>query len=371
MNVNHILHIQNEDAIQTLRNFLAAWWLRVELDAMLAPVELPNHGGVVAKVIERPDELSMVNPFAPVMLSNAASMVETFVMDHPRSHLAVMLRPCELRALVELKKRDRVHFIPESKATQHESLVTVSVDCPGTFLPAEYARHVEQHQDDAEMIKVALKYGKYESYIPYQARSACQMCDSPAPLGADVAIGAIGTAPDGYLLVIARDENMDARMKLADITDGIATEHEVVDRELMVGKLADKRTKLRADLISKQHWHAEDLNSVMAQFARCTLCADCLDACPLYEGELTGMLGVTDPHQRTHPLLAELVNVSRWLASCSGCGMCQETCEHGVSLTPVITTLSHRIQRELNYRPGDPNQPLPWVTCKPMGSARP
>jgi len=365
MNVNHTLHIQNGDAIQTLRNFLSAWWLRVELDAMLAPVELPDRGGVTAQVIDHPDDLSRVNPFAPVMLSNTASMVETFVKDHPHSHLAVILRPCELRALVELQKRNRVHYIPASSAKgNHESLVILSVDCPGTFLPSEYARHVEQHLDDAEMIKVSLAYGTYESYIPYQVRSACQMCDSPAPLGADVVIGSIGTVPEGYMLVIASDEKMDAALKLDDITDGIATEKEVVHRELMVGKLADKRAKLRDHLIQNQTWRAEDLTGAMALFARCTLCADCLDACPLYEGELTGMLGVRDAHHRTHPLLAELVGVSRWLATCSGCGMCQEICEHGVSLTPIITTLSHRIQRELNYRPGDPNQPLPWAVAE-------
>ncbi len=361
MNINHILHIRDNDAVNTLRNFLSAWWLHVELDAMLAPVELPDNRGVVPDVIEHPDDLSRVNPFLPVMLANSAPMVNGFIRDHPGSHLAMMLRPCELRTLVELQKRNRVRFPTPANGDNQKGLVIFGVDCPGTFSPAEYARHVEQHLDDAEMIKVALSYGSQESYIPYQVRAACQMCDSPAPLGADVIIGGIGAAPEGNLLVIASDEEMDASLKLADITDGIATEVEVVHRELMVGKLADKRSKLRTDLINKQAWQAEDLNSAMAMFARCTLCADCLDACPLYDGELTGMLGIREAYQRTHPLLAELVSVSRWLASCSGCGMCQEVCEHGVSLTPIIITLSHRIQHELHYRPGDPNQRLPWT----------
>jgi len=361
MNVNHFLHIRDNDAVNTLRNFLSAWWLRVELDAMLAPVELPDHGGIAPQVIEHPEDLNIVNPFAPVMLSNTAPLVEGFVKAHPSSHLAVILRPCELRAMVELQKRDRVHFVPTSDGNSRESLVIFGVDCPGTFFPDEYARHVEQHQSDAEMIKVALSYGMQGSLIPYQVRTACQMCDTPAPLSADVTIGSIGTAPQGYLLIIARDEKIASNLKLADITDGPATEMEAVNRELMVGKLADKRAKLRAELMSKQTWQTEDFNSAMTMLARCTLCADCLDACPLYDGELTGMLGVKNSYHRTHPILAELVGVSRWLASCSGCGMCQEVCEHGVSLTPIIITLSHRIQNELHYRPGDPNQRLPWT----------
>ena len=361
MNVNHILHIQNNNVVDTFRNFLSDWWMRLELDAMLAPVELPDHGGATPEVIEHPDELNRVNPFLPVMLTNTAPMVDGFIKDHPGGHLAVMLRPCELRALIELQKRNRVQFPQPVKGDNHKNLVVIGVDCPGTFSPDEYARHVEGHRDDAEMIKVALAYGSQESYIPYQVRTACQMCDLPAPLGADVTIGSIGTAPQEYLLVIASDEEMDASLKLADVTDSIATEAEVVHRELMVGKLADKRSKLRSDLISKQTWQTEDLNSTLAMFARCTLCADCLDACPLYDGELTGMLGVREAQQRAHPLLTELVSVSRWLASCSGCGMCQEVCEHGVSLTPIIITLSHRIQHELHYTPGDPNQRLPWT----------
>jgi formate dehydrogenase subunit beta len=360
MNVNHILHIR-DNAIGALRNFLSTWWLRVELDAMLAPVELPDHGGIVPRVIEHPDDLNIVNPFAPVMLGNTAPMVEGFVKAHPGSHLAVLLRPCELRALVELKKRERVHFNPASSENSQGSLVIFGVDCPGTFLPAEYARHVEQHRDDAEMIKVALSYGSEGSLIPYQVRTACQMCDTPAPIGADVLIGSISTVPKGYLLVIAQDEKVDSILNLRDTTDGMATEMEVVNRELMVGKLADKRTKLRAEMINKQTWQTDDFNSILTMLARCTLCADCLDACPLYEGELTGMLGVRDIHHRTHPLLTELVGVSRWLASCSGCGMCQEACEHGVALTPIVITLSHRIQSELHYKPGDPNQQLPWM----------
>jgi formate dehydrogenase subunit beta len=361
MNINHILHVRNNDAVKTLQNFLSAWWSHVELDAMLAPVELPDHGGAVPQVIERPDDLSRVNPFLPVMLMNSASLVNGFIKDHPGRHLAAVLRPCELRALVELQKRNRVQFPIPTKGDHHKSLVVFGVDCPGTFSLAEYTRHVEEHCDDAEMIKVGLSYGSQESYIPYQVRSACQMCDSPAPLGADVMIGSIGTVPQGYLLVIASDEQTDASLKLSDVTDGNAAEAEVVYRELMVGKLTDKRLKLRADLLGEQAWQAEDLNSAMAMLARCTLCADCLDACPLYDGELSDMLGIRETHQRARPLLTELVSVCRWLASCSGCGMCQETCEHGVSLTPLIITLSHRIQHGLQYRPGDPDRRLPWT----------
>jgi formate dehydrogenase subunit beta len=288
-------------------------------------------------------------------------MIEEFIRDHPRSHLAVILRPCELRALVELHKRNRVHYRPISTNNEHESLVMIGVDCPGTFPLAEYNQRLAAHQDDAKMIRVELAYGLQSSYIPRQVRTACQMCDSPSPFGADITIGTVGVAPQGDLLVIARDENVDDHLKLREVTDEIAAEKQLNCRAVMVKRLIQKSTEKRSDLIEAYARRSIDVNTALAMFARCTLCADCLDACPLYDGELSGMLGVGETHQNAHPMLSELVSVSRWMASCSGCGMCQEACEHGVSLTSLVTLLSHRIQSELHYEPGDPAQHLPWT----------
>lgn len=327
---------------------------------MLAPVELPDHNGVSPQVILDPAELSNVNPFAPVMLANTATMIQDFVRDHPNQHLAVILHPCELRAMIELRKRRRVCYQPVYGGNDLESLAVIGVDCPGTFSQAAYTQHIVSHQNDTEIIHVGLSYGRQDSYIPYEVRQTCQMCDSPAPLGADLVIGTIGIEPQGNLLMIARNEEIDATLKLQSVTDSLASEAQVVCREMMVGKLVDKRTEKRSTLMKSQALSADDITSALALFARCTLCADCLDACPLYDGELAGMLGAGEGRQSGHSLLSELIRVSRWLASCSGCGMCRESCEYGVPLTQMITTLSHRIQSELHYRPGDPSQRLPW-----------
>ena len=364
MNVNRILHVRDQNTVKTFADFLAAWWGRVELDAMLAPVETPDQMGVSAQVITQPAELAKVNPFAPVMFNNTAAMIHDFVEDHPHSHLAVIVRPCELRALVELRKRHRVCYQSVASGNDRECLVVISVDCAGTFPQATHMQHITKRQSDAEMIHVDLSYGKQDSYIPYDVRESCQMCDSPAPMGADITIGTIGIETQGELLVIARNEDIDASLRLQEVTDAIATEYQVFCREMMVGKLADKRAEKRSALMDGQTLHEAEMMTALAMFARCTLCADCLDACPLYDGELAGMLGAGDGRQNGHSLLAELVRVSRWLASCSGCGMCQQSCENGVSLSHAITTLSHRIQSELHYKPGDPSQPLPWAAQK-------
>jgi L-lactate utilization protein LutB len=153
---------------------------------------------------------------------------------------------------------------------------------------------------------------------------------------------------------------VDERLCLHQLTHGLASEELVVTREALIGKLTDRLTAERARLVNVDSNPIGEINSLLGFFARCTLCADCLDACPIYSGEFTGMLGVGEAIQSGNPLLAELVAVSRWLASCSGCGMCQEACENGAALGQIITAVSHRIRTDLHYMAGDPRQRLPW-----------
>jgi Na+-translocating ferredoxin:NAD+ oxidoreductase RnfC subunit len=57
---------------------------------------------------------------------------------------------------------------------------------------------------------------------------------------------------------------------------------------------------------------------------------------------LAGLLGV----RSERPPLAELIDVSRWLASCSGCGMCEAACAQEVPIMQLVSALSHRIRAE-------------------------
>jgi len=359
MTINHLLRVRTGDALSALREFLAGWWVRNRLEALLAPVETTSGAGNGIQVIEEPAGLAAVNPFAPVMHNNVASVVAQMAEEYAGARVAALLRPCELRALVELRKRRRT---PGSGC-----LVLVGVDCLGTFPPPEYERRL-QAQGVSQLINEALSYAAEGGFTPQRLRTACQMCDWPATCGADLTIGAIGVAPDQYLLVIARDEATDAGLHLGDVTDGLAEEAQIVRREVTIGNVAEKRARARAQLLQAAAGRDtppgrlySDLGSILAWFSNCSLCGDCLDACPLYDGELGGLLGMRSGRLGSRPLLAELVQVSRWLASCSGCGMCEQACSNGVPLMLLVAGLSHRIRDGLRYQSGDATQPLPWL----------
>ena len=355
MNVNRVIEVEREDPVHTLQEFLLNWWEAYQLETLLAPANTGDRDLVGTRVIQDRSDLGAVNPFTPVMLSNAARTADHYIQNHPSQRVGVILRPCELRVYNELRKR-RTDPVDDNQA------VIIGIDCLGTFLPENYRQMVAQ-RGAASILSETLLNAAEGGLRPQSFRTACQICDWPAPRGADLAIGAIGVNSTQFLLVIARDEETDQHLGLPGLTDHLASEYQVSHRETVVGAIADLRAAIRKNMVEElaTSRHFGDLGSVMAWLANCDLCGKCLNACPLYDGELDALLGKPQPRHAERAPLAQMVAVSRWLTSCGGCGMCEETCAQGVPLILLISALSHRIQGDLHYTSGDASKHLPWM----------
>lgn len=355
MNVNRVLEVHDGDPVDTLRGFLVAWWEQYHPEMLLAPVEQKGRRGLVTKVIESPAELVDVNPFAPIMSGNAASTASRLIRENSGKRLAVMLRPCELRAFVELQKRQR-------SAVGQSKVVVIGVDCLGTYSKADYERAIENSGSEevtAEVLRNAAEGG----FRQQRFRTACQICDWPAPRGADLAIGTIGIESDKLLLLVAHDEKTDGALGLCDLASDLASRCQVSRREMVVGAIADTHVNLRNKMIEdmKGVYRFDDLGSILAWLASCSLCGECLKACPIYEGEFAGLLNRRKGGETDIAPLGDMVGLSRWLASCAGCGMCEEGCNMHVPLFLLISALSHRIRDKMHYHSGDPAEQLPWM----------
>jgi formate dehydrogenase subunit beta len=355
MNVNRVLELEQSDPVHSFQEFLTGLWGAYELEALLAPAEIPDPNLIGTRMIHDPSGLTAVNPFAPVMLSNAARTADLLIQEHPSLRVAVILRPCELRVYTELRKR-RTTPVDDSQ------VVIIGIDCLGTFLPDNYRQMVEQ-RGAALILSETMLNASEGGLRPQPFRTACQICDWPAPRGADLVMGTIGVDSNQHLLLIARDEDTDQRLGLPGLADHLATEYQVSHRETVVGALADMRAVIRKNMVEElaTSRHFGDLGSVLAWLNNCDLCGKCLNACPLYDGELDNLLGKSKPRHPERAPLADLVAVSRWLSSCGGCGMCEETCAQGVPLILLISALSHRIQGDLHYASGDASKRLPWM----------
>jgi len=348
MNVNRIIEVSEGNTLDTVQAFMSSFLERGLVDALFVP-QTASDGTVSAALISNPDAIKRSNPFAPIMVANAAKQVAEQTLKQPDRHIGAVLRPCEIRALVELAKRGRANLA---------NLTVVGLDCLGTFAPFDYMRKLLKAGNAVEMARqVAAQCMQVaeEGEIACQTRTACQMCERPAPRGADVTLGFIGVDANKELLVIAADESADARFNLSEVTRREATEREVVKREATLTNIIAKHNAFAEKELSKIEMSFGGLAGALTTLATCTECRSCLQACPLYDGELD---------DTSLSLIGQLSAVAKWLVSCSGCGMCEESCPNGVPLSVVARALSRPLRAKFDYTPGrSVEEKLPWATA--------
>ena len=257
MSVTRLVPVTDGDPVRALQEFLSAWWDRNEIRAMLAPTRVKPGSAVRVEAIVCRDDLDRVDPLAPVISGNAASLLDEFAREHGTGKIAAMLRPCELRALVEMRKRKRT--TPAVDATE-----VIGVDCLSCYPQEEYLR-MARGRPAGSLLKENLEYASEGGLTPESLRTACQICDWPAPVGADLVIGMLGVDTDTQLFLIARDESTDLRTHLAEIAPARVPEDAVVRREMAVAALSEKRARQRNRLIGS----FPNLSRIWARPCRC------------------------------------------------------------------------------------------------------
>ncbi len=114
-----------------LRGFLGALLESQIVDALLVPLEIGQGRSLAQTLVQDPAYLSGANPLSPVMPVNSATLVSQLTADKPTQKVGVVLRSCEIRALVELVKLQQANL---------DNLTIIGVDCLGTYEVDDYAR---------------------------------------------------------------------------------------------------------------------------------------------------------------------------------------------------------------------------------------
>jgi len=329
MNTQWILHSHGE-VLGTVQKFLRDLWLNVGLEGMLVPQHLP--GALEAKPLftDDPAHLDRADPFAPLLAASTARLVVQLVREHPLSRLGVVLRPCELRALTEMAKRDSFHL---------DHILIIGVDCLGTFPAEDYAWHAEM-RGAQQLTRETLQFARQGGILLYRNRLACQMCASPIPLGTDLNIHVLGLPTRQTILITTCDGEMAQRLRLDQITDGVASPTLIAQHDQMRLTLIERRSRARERIT-----HAlpaglpKDVNEWVMYLANCAPCQACLTACPIYRGELS-------PRGERGARFVSHDAVRRWLAACAGCGLCEDACPKHLPLTAAISRIRSDVIRD-------------------------
>ncbi len=332
------------DPVNTLRNFIRTVWLQSRLDGMLVPINGSPETSIQPKLIVNPAQLDAVNPFKPIMNTNAAKLVPDLLTESSASY-AAMFRPCELRALVEMAKRTDI---------QLKSLLTISIDCLGTLPSSEYSWRSKRKGSSDELTDETLQFARQGGIMAYRYRSACQLCIFPGAQYADINIGVLGVPVRQYMLVFTPDDSIAESLHLETITDGPAEDKLIEQRQKLLDQMAERRARTQERVVKGiSDVMPADLDSLVEQLYSCGSCQSCLDACPICSVD-------TPRRDSLGRLLPQ--DVMRWMISCAGCGMCEQSCPQHQPLSAIFNHIRQQLALEFSYVAGRSiEEPLPVI----------
>lgn len=349
---NALLETAEGGLLETIRGLLKGLLEKKLVDAVLVPVELPSGNNVVQTLVSNPEKLGAANPLAPVLPVNSARILSAMTRTGSSRHkIAVVLRSCELRAVIELAKLKQVNL---------DNMLVIAIDCFGTYSINDFANMVSKGGDPAANVLSLAQEGKEDVLL----REACRVCEYPYPMNADIVIGLFGMDIKKGVLVQGVTEHGEKAIEAL----GLKESGEDKKRQAATDKLVAGRIKQRDELYARTEKEMSGMDKLLPVFARCVNCHNCRDACPIcycreclfdsptFEFNADKYLEWAEKRDAlrmpTDTLLFHLTRLNHMASSCVGCGLCQEACPNEVPVFSIFRMVGDRVQAVFEYMPG-------------------
>jgi formate dehydrogenase subunit beta len=305
-----------------------------------------------------PAEVDTSSPIAPIITQQGARVVSKLTKKgEVRKATAVVLRPCEVRGVVELAKIKQVNL---------NNLLIIGYDCPGvypltTFTEGDHQDLQKEHEE------------RYTSFGFNTPRPACQTCLHPVASSAHIQFGVLG-APEGKSLVITAYEKVAKALEEA----GLAFDADLTQREESIAQVLEKRRAARDNLFAEFAPTVSGDENLMKTLAACINCRNCMRVCPICfcrecffqsDAVKTESVNYLERAERKgglrflpDTLLFHLGRMNHMATSCLACGTCEDACPAMVPVGRMFTLASHKVQEVFDYTPGASlDDPLPYL----------
>jgi formate dehydrogenase subunit beta len=366
MTKSAILTVTNGKIREAVNGFLKSLFDKKIVGAMLVPLAHPAGTNVVQALVTDPSYLDKADVFAPVMPVNSARIAQAVTRLTPMDRkTAVVVRPCEMRALVELVKLKQI---------QLENLILIGIDCPGAYSVTNYPKFAKGKSSD-DFVKAGFKWVE-----DTMLRAGCQICEYPYPLTADITIAMIGLDPGKAVLLQADTTQGEEILGILGVN--IETDSEMTKkRKTAITKLAGEIKERRKKFFAGIREEVGGLDKLSTIFAQCIKCQNCRVACPVcycrecffvsptFEMESDKYIRQADKkgaiRMPADTLLFHLTRINHMGNSCVGCGACEEACPNDIPLLKIFQLTGSDVQELFGYVPGRSlEEPLPATAFK-------
>lgn len=332
-------------------------------DAILVPSRVPSGESFVYLLINNKELLESCTPLPPIMPIQGARALQGFTR-RGKTNLKVLcvMRPCEIRAAVELSKLKQVEL---------ENISFMSIDCPGALVTRDYIEKPDEFD--------ALYERVLEQWEGKDLRPTCHTCVyfSYKDIPSDFHIGIIGHEKNNILLVplSERGKNVLSEINIScndDISVWQTRQEEILQKKI------NQRDTLFLELQDKSAG-MENLDSL---FSDCINCHNCMRVCPIcycrqcffessdqvrieaenYFIRAQNKGGLKFPSDM---ILFHLGRMSHMAHSCVNCGACEDGCPMQVPVAQIFSFIGNTVQKMFDYVPGrNREESIPILTYR-------
>jgi formate dehydrogenase subunit beta len=327
-------------------------------DAVLVPAGVPAGDSFAWLLVRDSSVLEETRPLPPVIAVQGARAIYRFARRGVAGKVAAVLRPCEVRATVELAKLKQVDM---------DGLVLISMDCPGAVPLKTYLD--DPQQGDADFDRLL----KGDETV---AREVCKTCHLFSRPASDLHFATLG-ADDGQASIVAVSQH--GRSVLGKL--GMAEETSLDAWERAVAERQKQRKQARAEAQATLRQAIAGTDKLLETLSHCINCHVCRSVCPIcycrqcyFESQAILMPpenilararrkgGMRLP---TDTLLFHLGRMSHMSLSCVSCGACEDACPSAIPVAQIFSLVGDATQKQFDYASGrSMTEPLPAVTYK-------
>jgi len=351
------VQVEKHDHAGSMRTLLGQLLEHELIDALLIPKKLPGGDGFVQCLIKDQTMLEGTDPLAPTLAVQSARILSDLTPSESNGRIGAVLKPCELRAAVELAKFLQVSF---------DHVVTIGVDCVGTYPVSDYADMVQNNSEPSpQTLSKVYKEGEIKGEMESSLRTCCQICDSSVPVNTDLAFRLFGNdASKEILLTVGNRIEKELTNKLSlELKEEDAGSWDKTSQKFMA-----KRSERRAEVFDELKTNNSGIEKLMQTLSTCIRCHNCMNVCPIcYCKECVFKSSVfthrPDQYSRwadrkgavrmpSDTLIFHLTRMSHMATSCVGCGMCDSACPNKLPVSNLFGLIGKELQEMFSYVPG-------------------
>jgi formate dehydrogenase subunit beta len=313
---------------------------------------------------------------------NISRFVKEYLDGASTMKLAIVGKPCDIRAIIELQKREQI---------SRDNVILIGLNCTGTLSPTNAREMIIQEfaVDPDDVVREDIDEGKLTIVLEdgtkksrdlteleekgYGRRENCRRCDINIPRMADIACGKWGTKEEQRTFIEVCSE------KGTSIIEG-SVEKGFIEVEVPDEKsLQERKKKDEAEIERARKWmdhdfdplrelnQSEKLHYWMNEFKKCIKCYGCRDACPICycdECILEAKRGFVNKGRVPPDTMFPLTRLSHVADSCVNCGQCQDVCPMELPLSLLYSFLNRELSEIFQYIPGiDVNEKPPLIAA--------